>query len=131
MFGWFKKTITRDVHNVYQPKERLIYSYWDGKDTRKADPMILYRKVMDDRASLSANMTAATTESKFAPQAYKDMLVTIRKIFEVEPLDKGGLTEAETCALLDHFMTYVDELKKSTDLPPISPATTSPSTPSS
>ncbi len=42
-----------------------------------------------------------------------------RGIFDVKSFDQGGLGEVETLALLDHFIDYVESVKKNTRTLPI------------
>lgn len=108
---------------TFRPKERMIYVYFDGRKDVKADPMILYRRLMDRRMELSSDIKAAFSGSpKFAAKAYTKMIDNIREIFQVKPLDEGGLTEPEAGDLLAHFMDWTEDLKKNSRMFP-TPAT--------
>lgn len=138
MFSWLVSLFgkkPKDDFNVYKEKERLIYTYWDGEKVNKADPMVLYRKLVAKGPELEADMLAAKTTSKFAVEGHMRMIATLRGVFAVKPFEEGGLTEQETLSLYDHFMDYCGVVKKngspsSTSAPETSPAT-SPATPPS
>ena len=131
LFSWiWQKPVPTQQINIFRPKERLLYRYWDGKVMREADPLVIYRKIMDKRASLSADMTAVEAKnSKFSADAHKNMIATIRSIFDVKGMEESGLSEYETSELLDHFMVFAESLKKSSDLSQTLPETTLPSMP--
>lgn len=120
MFGWFKKKCSYDV---YQPSERLIYSYFDGQKTVKADPMELYKKTMAVGPELAIDIKVATAPIKGNKEAHESMLKKIRGIFSLKTLHEGGLTEIETVNLFDHFMTYCETVKKNS---PISATSSTP-----
>ena len=113
--------------DLYQPEERLIFTYFDGSTTlMKADPMVLYRRVMDIAPSLSVDISVARSQHKDADKAYLSMLDHIRKVFGVKKFEEGGLTEPETVALFDKFNAYCEEVQKKTKNLATSPTATSP-----
>jgi len=101
-----------DFFDVYKPKERNIYSYYNGEGMVACDPILLYKSLMKHGPSLSIDIKVANSPSKGAEQAHDSMVKTIREIFSVKPLEEGGLTEAETVGLLDHFLIYSERIKK-------------------
>ncbi len=126
--GWFSKESTTD--DSYSPGQRRIYRYFNGDKEISADPMVLYKRVMDVGPSLSADIKVSASISRGARGAHASMVKTLREIFSVKSLEEGGLTEQEVCDLFDHFMTYCDDLKKNSSQPATSPEATSPSGPS-
>ena len=127
MFNWFKKS-----NDVYSPKERKIFSYFDGEKTVKADPVALYRRVMDKGPSLSIDMSVSTSASKDAEKAQKELVDNVRTIFNVKPLANeiectGTLTDTEVLYLLDQFMDYASDVKKNSKTLPTTPPITPPS----
>ena len=131
---WFinkRPSAVDDVSTAYKPAERVIYRYWDGKETVAADPMVLFKGIMAAGADLFIDLKVAMSPSKDASKALDNSVRKVRGIFKVKPFEEGGLTEAETMALLDHFLAYVDGLKKnSRTYPTSSMATSVPSGPS-
>lgn len=133
MFSWFGKFWNGEKHEEQQPlddvysiDQRVIYTYWDGKKMVKADPMILFKNMMAMGADLFIEIKVSMSDSKDAAKAFDSSVDKIRKIFSVEPLsENGGLTEAETLNLFDHFLVYVDRLKKNSKTSQISPTATS------
>lgn len=115
----------------YRPKERKIYRYWNGKKYVEADPMVLYKRMMEVKGDLTADQKLARSISKDALKGHTAMLTKIRNIFEVDKYEDGGLTEAETSDLLDHFMIYCHWVKKNSSPSAISPEATSPTSPPS
>ncbi len=102
-----------DRYDVYLPRERLIYSYFNGKELINADPMVLYKKVAAKGEMLNADITASNVpQSKFAGPARERLIKSIQEIFGVKPLEEGGLTELETTELLDSFMVFCEAVKK-------------------
>lgn len=127
MFGWFKKR-----NDIYSPKERKIFSYFDGKRTVQADPLALYKRVMDKGPSLSIDIAVSQSQSKDAAKAQKELVENIRKIFNIEFLTneiecEGTLTDVEVLNLLDMFMDYTADVKKNSKTSLIMPTTTLPS----
>lgn len=113
--SWWR---SKDRFDIYKPRHRLIYSYWDGSRIVHVDPMTLYKKVMAKGPEISIAIKIANSPSKSAPQGHEDVLKNVRDIFEVVPWDpkKGtGLTESEAFELLDHFLSYCDNVKKNTN----------------
>lgn len=104
----------------YDPGERLIFTYHDGTKKVRADPMVLYKKVMASRAELSIDRKVADSPSKDAMTAHGRLVDRIRAIFQLKLFEEGGLTEQETVELLDHFLFFVDEIQKKTNPSPTS-----------
>ncbi len=117
IWNWFKK-FTSDEDDIYRPKERLIYSYHDGKELRKADPMTLYKRLLAKGPELGVDMKVMASPLKEAPQAHERFLDKIRDVFAVKRYEEGGLTEVETLDLFDHFLEYAERLKKKGSPPP-------------
>lgn len=119
-FTWLKSLFSKnkttegliDSYEMYLPHERMIYSYFDGQRIVKGDPLVLYKEVMAVRGDLAVDMRVSTSPMKGADIAHSKVVGTIRKIFNLSPLDKGGLSELETIALLDHFLVYTEAVKK-------------------
>lgn len=111
MFSWFKPK-----EDVYRPKERMIFSYFDGDKVVRADPLALYKRVMDMGPSLSIDSAVAISQSSNATKAQNELIANIRSIFLLRPLNgidcTGTLTDIETLNLLDEFMHYTETLKK-------------------
>lgn len=102
----------RKTYDIYHPKERLIYSYFDGQKVIHADPLQLERKLMNVGPELSIDIKVARSISHDAVTAHVNMIEQCRSIFNVKPIEEGGLTELETVLLLEHYLAYTDEVKK-------------------
>lgn len=110
-----------DAFNLYKPKDRLIYRYYNGSKIVSIDPMDLYSRIMAEGTDLDISLKLAGSISKDAPQGYKEAIERLRKLFEVKPYYDGeGLTDTELFDLFTHFLTYCNEIKKK-----VSPSATS------
>lgn len=125
MFDWFFKLFQRRDVDYYKPKERLLYKYFDGMKTITADPMVLYRRLMEKGTDLSLDMQVASSMSKDRFKARVSMIEKIRFIFSIKSLEEGGLTEAECENLIDHFVSWCENLKKKLNQSQTSPIATS------
>ncbi|MDE2098090.1 MAG: hypothetical protein KGL39_12625 [Patescibacteria group bacterium] len=114
---WFSH---KDPYDLYKPGERLIYHYYDGIKTVSADPLRLYRQMMDVGPELSVEIKVSRSASKDASKAHVDAIKHIRSIFDIKPYEEGGLTEVECLQLLDHFWIYTGHLKKNSSPSPTS-----------
>lgn len=111
---------------LYHPGERLIYRYFDGKETKAADPLVLYKRWRQVWPELSTDLKVATSRllpDKDTIPAHEHAVKHMRWIFNVKSLAEGGLTDSEMEDLLYHFLEYSDRLKK--DSPP-SPTSSTP-----
>ena len=125
---WAKRSSSEDRFGLYHPREREIYEYFDGDKLVKADPMVIYKRIMARGQEISVDITVARSPMKGADKAHDSLIKKIREVFNVKPLSEGGLTEQETMDLFDDFLVYVDAIKKNTTPPPDLPEETSPST---
>lgn len=140
VFNWIRSLFRRqsDPFDVYSPQERLIYTFWNGKERIKADPIVLYKRVMARGPELSVHIKVSVSPSKNAVTAHENMLEIIRGVFLI-PKPAGGsplscedtLTEVELLTLFDHFMLYAERLKKKSNLFVTSSSNTADSAPTS
>lgn len=103
-----------ETYDVYEPGERRIYKYFDGEKIRPADPMVLWRRLMEVRGDLARDMSVAFApfENKGKAEAYAGVAEKARQIFQVKCLEEGGLTEPELIDLVNHFWRYCEGVKK-------------------
>lgn len=120
-----------DPLDIYKPRERRIYYYFDGAKQVAADPMVLYKRLMSKEPDLSFDMKLATSESKDATKGHNNAVAKLRDVFSVKPLEEGGLTELEAIDLFDHFMEWSGMVKKNSSPSATSPTATLGSTGSS
>ena len=119
------------MEGLYEESERRIYHYFDGEKVVRADPMPIYRRVMEVVGDLQADITVMNSPSKGATEARRKCAEKAYRILAVKPLDQdGGLTEAEVVNELFRFWNWCDNLKKNTKSPPTSAGGTSDSSPS-
>ncbi|RJQ24623.1 hypothetical protein C4577_07590 [Candidatus Parcubacteria bacterium] len=113
MFQWFWNLFgEKEEIDGYKPKDRLLFSYFNGEKTIKADPMVLHRKLMEVGTELSLDMQVASSPSKDRIKAQIAMVEKIQGIFSLKKYEDGGLTEVECGELLDNFMDWCNKLKK-------------------
>lgn len=117
----------------YRPEEMQIYRYWNGTRTVAADPVALYKRVMDVGPELAVDMKVSVSPLKDAGAAYEKMVAKIRGIFNLPPLKDGievdgTLSDAAAASLLDDFLGWCEQLKKNLSPTPTSAEATSPST---
>jgi len=133
LFSWFKKR-QDDRYEVYHPDEVLIYSYWDGSKLVKKDPLRLYKRFLNIKPELLADLKIATStlvKDKQAQHSHDQVIKKYYELFEVKPFDgKEGLTELAVQELFDHFITYSECVKKNGRLPQTSQTEISPTSPS-
>lgn len=139
LFRWIRSKLPGgDRLDFYSPGEQLIYSFFNGRDIVRADPMTLYKRVAARGGDLdAARKVAVSTLLKPADvsKAHDDVIRYIREIFDL-PAPKGldctgTLTEEDCVGLLDHFYTFVGVKKKGPSPTPTPAAGTSGATPSS
>lgn len=129
IWNWFRKEESIPVGGVmYRPKDRMIFGYYDGEKEVLADPMILYKRIMDIGTELSVEMKVMRSKSKGARAAHDSAVAKLRKVFDVKSLEDGGLTEVECLELFDVFINYCDLVKKNSSPTPTSATETSAST---
>lgn len=123
----------KEQFDVYLPRERKIYSYFNGEKVLKADPMDIQRKLsavsteldMDLKIATSTefagNLPEAIMKNVFldAEKARQNALKTLRGVFNVKTLDEGGLLDDEVFDVFSHFMIYVQAVKKNSMTSPI------------
>lgn len=119
---------------IYKPKERLIYQYYNGKEVVKADPMTLYKKVMDVGPEMAIHFKVAKSQARDAKGAHDALIGEVRKIFGIVSMEDDpdhGLPQMETMEVLDHFLTFIARVKKNSRTLPTPSAPSEDSTPTS
>jgi hypothetical protein len=103
-------------------KNRAIFQYWDGRKTRHADPMQIYRELACHPTFIWSQHPQQVERDY---DALRITLAALREVFHVFPLSKdgkSGLSDGETLGLLIQFAEFIDLAKKNTSnlliLPP-------------
>lgn len=120
LFRWlltFFKILPKPGIDLFRPEERLLYGYWNGSTTIWADPLVLYKKLMEIGPEISINIKVANSPMQGNIEASNSLAKQIRSIFNIAPFDpsnktSNGLTESELIALLGHFLNYSEDVKK-------------------
>ncbi len=107
--------------DLYAPKERMIYRYFDGDKQRSVDPIVLYKAIMGDWININGGLTVMRAGMKDAFKGHDDFVGHVRSAFGLKTLDEGGLTEGEIGDLLEHFLEYALEVKKNSRIFPTPP----------
>lgn len=136
MWIWFLQCLGFDP--------RGIFSFHDGKRTRRCDPIVIARRLWSakiEQQSLFAEMPGMTSppvafDSTLArkliksgigeqmQRGYFEMAQAAQQAFDVKPLNEGGLTELECAHLVDRLENYLGDVKKNASGLPISPHAT-------
>lgn len=116
IFDLFKK---QPKENVFHPKDRVLYKFWDGKDQVTADPLVLFKKLMEKGKEVSHNMKLSNSNDSNSTQGHSNLVANARWIFNVKPLELGGLTEQECVNLLDHFLSWCSDITNKFPIRPI------------
>jgi len=139
LISWFDKSSALDVYN---PKERLIFSYWNGEVVNgkrklvQADPLVLYKRQMHNGPELLSTMKAAISPFKGAEEAHAEMTQTLREMFNLKPLTNSievtdTLSDTEVVDLFDSFLEFTGSVKKKSKNSPTSATEISPTSESS
>jgi hypothetical protein len=118
MFGW----ILNKWRNWRIAKQRLLYSYWDGKTQRRGDPFRIWREIEND-TSIDLDTMAVFVDGGREPETSL-MVEAIARAFRVERWNEetqSGLIDWEIIDLLIYLQSFMLALKKN-----ISPGQTSP-----
>jgi len=107
---------------------RGIFSFHDGRRWQRVDPSVAARRLWSAMVEQQAkpNMVApavpfdsdasrkliATGIADEMQRGYSEMAQAARFVFQVKPLETGGLTELECAALIDRFEKYIGDVKK-------------------
>lgn len=98
---------------------RAIFPFWDGRRTRSIDPMVAYRALATHPQFIWRDHPRYLERDH---EALRITLAAVRETFALQPLDRGGLTDAETLELFLAFCEFLDVAKKNTSswliLPP-------------
>jgi hypothetical protein len=123
--------------DLFEVEEKLIYTHLKGytptgqKVFVRKDPIELYRRVMEHGQEISINSKVARSASKGAPECWVKLVSRLREVFEIPPVEEGGLPSLHMVKLLNHFMDYCGSVKKNLPTVTTSASATSAGTPDS
>lgn len=120
MFGFIKRWRMN--------RGRAIFRFWDGSMDRAADPMVIYRALVE-HPEFDWEKTPELIEiddARIASDATRIEAAAVRQAFGVPSLAEGGLTEAECVQLLTQFTLWLGQKKSSSSPSPTLPAATEP-----
>lgn len=106
-------------------KQRLLFQYHDGKQTRYGDPFGLWR-ALHAHPTLNLERDADALDRGEEPAATQ-AITALCQIFGVQRWNEQtgrGLTDWEVCDLIVQLQQYLDALKKNTSAGPTSPEPT-------
>lgn len=124
MLNWLKSlfskkgTNTKGAYDVYYPTDRLVYSYWNGSELIKVDPLTLYKRFIKRGPEIDKLRSKALEQTEEGVKAHSDLLVILRELFNLKPMEEGGLSEIETLEAFDHFFTYCASFRPAPVTPP-------------
>jgi hypothetical protein len=127
---------------VFSPEQQKIYVYWNGQKNPdgskvwiQADPMPLYKELLESGPEIAGWIAVIQVESKDAGKAHNDLCARLRMIFNIPPLvnkyqfpPNGTLTDTAVGLLMDHFMAFAERVKKNSPTTPTPATAPSPNT---
>ena len=126
-------TPTESRWDVYKPRQRLIWSYYNGERLVQADPLVLWKQIMAVAPALDIDFKVSQSVSRNAETAHKALVQRIRDIFHIKSLENdfevvNTLTDAECIDLLNKFLSYCGWVKKNSSNSVTTATATSPPT---
>ena len=95
-------------------KLQLVFRFWDGRENRRADPIVLWRDLLAHEDYNDDDFKFLEIENLRLKYVGKISAVT-RDVFSIRKVEEGGLTELECVQLLRAFRLYAGIQKKSGD----------------
>lgn len=115
-FAWIRNVLVgkpATPYNVFMPKERMIYEYFDGTKVIRVDPMEISRKLSFIGPELDNDLKGAKNPNySKAPECQAEAVKKIREVFDLKPVSEGGLEEVLVIVLLYHFLEFENEWVK-------------------
>lgn len=108
LLAWLRPA-DRERYDLYYPQKRLIFHYFNGTATVPADPMTLYRKLVEQGVDMAKNLHAfhAATNERAALTAHDELVKQVNAAFNLKPFEEGGVTSIETLAIWDQFLKFI------------------------
>lgn len=107
---------------IFGRTETGIFVYWTGQKWSAADPIVVFRGLIDDPEFDDETHCPAMDRGDL--NAIGVAARAVRRVFDVPEFSRGGLSERECVELLESYYAFVADLKKSTETPPTSPSPT-------
>lgn len=117
------------IRNRFYNRGRAIFRFWDGSTSRRIDPMVVYRRLLEHPEFdwETTPLLIDVHEEAVAADAIRLSADAVRVAFEIPELSETkGLTEIECVQLLQLFVQYLTALKKNISGARISQAPTVP-----
>jgi hypothetical protein len=103
----------------YQPRERMIFRYFNGTKTTAGDPLRIQRELLSHPGDLDTDVKLLFVSLPQAQpkvrEAFERVVATVRRAFNLELFDGergAGLTDQECVDLFSAFCNFIAELKK-------------------
>lgn len=119
--------------NQWTKRERSIFSFWDGSQWRRVDPIEIQIKLLPVSAELDVMLGRANISvpqaAKDRAEATKDAIAVVRQIFQLEPYSyengvEKGVPADECFNILEQYGLFMQGLKKNTQpSPSVAPST--------
>ena len=98
-------------------RESYVFNYFDGVEEVKADPSVIYDRLLNDPEIdfigewQDMNGIDDAEEKR---KCYSNLVQVIDRAFDVKPIGKDGvgLTLAERWILAEEFITWINDVKK-------------------
>lgn len=100
---------------------RGIFVFYDGRRMRRVDPLLTYIRLYDEPGfdPDAVILRVKNADGMERLRQLQNIDQHIRNVFQVKPLEEGGLTAVECVDLFADFMDYSLDLKKSGPSGPI------------
>src|SRR5262245_52599736 len=116
MLRWLSRLWARRDLDGYTQSERNLYCYFDGTRMRRADPLLIQRRLAGIAdLDWEADCSAARWGQQPAKERLEAAVMHAFGVADYEDLrggDSRGLTRDEMLELLNDFGNYLDQLKK-------------------
>jgi len=116
-------------------RSRAIFLYFDGRWIRRADPIVIDRRLreddqwswIDDTRTIGTSIDGLPDDGGIGKEieaAQQRIVKAVRRAFSLPSFEQGGLGEQECLALLATFEDWTEALKKNGGPHPTSPQST-------
>lgn len=122
LIGWRRSKQKESI--AEEPRRgaaRGIFRFYDGESTRCVDPLEVWSAIWmhPDKDFQHLVQDIETIDPERQPKEYfeaqRDFVEFVREVFEVKPLQQGGLTYQEIRDLVADYLEFMEDIKKKHD----------------
>lgn len=104
-------------------RSRFIFTYWNGTQNVKGDPMVIWRALQQHEDFREEDFKLITVDA-LRNKIIAKIAGVVREVFSIKLPEAGGLTELECLDVLRSYMAYSGFQKKNTEGTPTLPMPT-------